>query len=470
VSRNGVRQGGRRDEVGSPSSDAHLEFCELSDPQQTIFAPASGVGRAAIAVIRISGVYADRALAAMLSGSLPLARRASLRSLYMPGSRELLDRALVVRFPERSSYTGEDMVELHVTGSRAVAAAVLGVLASIDGLRPAEPGEFALRAFENGKLDLSQVEGLADLVNAQTQAQRRQALRLADGALGAWTAEIRERLISVQTWLEAAIDFSDQDDVTPDVIIHSQQEVGALAEQIQSALLFAGRAERLKDGVTVVIAGSPNVGKSTLINALAKRNVSIVSATPGTTRDAVEATFEMCGFPVTVIDTAGIRETFDPIESEGVTIAEQRMAAADMVLWLFEGSAEGVCPLRVDGKVLRVQSKCDTVGTKVSADVISVSAHTGEGLDALFAAIENFAVGELSGAESALITNERHRRMFSECLACLQRFCAHQLRTPQIELMAEDLRAAARSLGRIAGRLDNEEILGSIFARLCIGK
>ena len=442
----------------------------LPASRDTIFAPATGVGRAAISVIRISGPACDKALAALIGGAPPDARIATLKTLHHPVTGETLDLALVIRFPAPRSYTGEDMAELHVTGGRAVLAAVVEALAQLAGMRPADPGEFALRAFENGKLDLSQVEGLAALVDAQTQAQRRLALRIAGGALTRETEAIRALIVEAMAGIEAQIDFSDQEDVDPAGLAHIHRLVETAAGRIRKTLASASSGERLRDGFNVVIAGPPNVGKSTLMNALARRDVSIVSPIAGTTRDAIEIALELRGFPVNLVDTAGIRETDDPIEREGVARARRRADEADLTLWLTEAAqADASTPPVSDRRpVLPVRTKSDLGGASPSSGPLSVSAKTGEGIDHLLGAIADSAEQLFSGPEPALITAARHRLAFEEALAHLERLLA-QPDSPA-EFLAEDLRLAARALERIAGRVDVEEVLGEIFSRLCIGK
>jgi len=438
-------------------------------PRDTIFAPATGVGRAAISVIRLSGPACDRALAALTAAPWPAERLATLKTLRDPVTGEALDRALILRFVAPRSFTGEDMAELQVTGGRAVLQGIVEALALIDGLRPAEPGEFALRAFENGKLDLSQVEGLADLVDAQTQAQRRQALRIAGGALSREAEAIRAVIVDAMAAIEAQIDFSDQEDVDPAGLVQVRHLAEAAAKRIRQTLASARSGERLRDGFNVVIAGPPNVGKSTLMNAIAGRDVSIVSASPGTTRDPVEIHLDLRGFPVSLVDTAGLRESDDPIENEGILRARRRVREADLTLWLSDraepaalGSGEA------KGPVLPVRTKIDLAGGDSPSSPIAVSARTGQGIDRLLNTIADFAEQQLSGPSPALITLTRHRLAFEEALAHLQRVLDQPDAVP--ELLAEDLRMAARALERIAGRVDVEDVLGAIFSRLCIGK
>ena len=324
----------------------------------TIFAPASGAGRAAIAVLRISGPLCSAALEAIAPGAEFPDRRAVLVTLRRPGSREPLDRALVTRFHSPRSFTGEEMAEIGVTGGRAVTAAVVKALALIPGLRLAEPGEFAWRAFVNGKIDLSAVEGLADLVEAETEAQRRQAQRIAGGALSRECEAIRASLLDAMAAVEAQIDFSDVEDAEGLTLNSVKRAARAAIERIDRALATAEAAGRLREGFTVVIAGPPNVGKSTLMNALAGREVAITSPIAGTTRDLIEVFLDLRGFPVTLVDTAGIRDdSADPLEQEGVARARRRAKSADLTLWL-DDRAGGEFP-SVAGPILSVRTKID---------------------------------------------------------------------------------------------------------------
>ena len=437
--------------------------------RRTIFAPASGLGRAAVGIVRISGPSCRSALCALIGAAPPPARRATLKTLRNPASGEELDRGLVLWFPGPASYTGEDAAELHVTGGRAVLAGVSAALAALDDLRPAEPGEFAWRAFENGKLDLSQVEGLADLVDAETQAQRRQALRIAGGALSREADAARTDILNAMARVEAAIDFSDQEDVNEATIGEAKVGAASVATRLREILRNADRGERLRDGFNVVIAGPPNVGKSTLLNALARRDVAIVSDIPGTTRDTLEVHLELRGLPIVLIDTAGIRETEDPIEKEGVARAKRRAADADVILWLsdgalFDAAFEGL----LKAPRLMVRTKADLKPKEETPEVLAISAKTGEGIDQLLDSIAAAAEEQLSGADQSLISMARHRAAFEEALANLEQAMTADPEAP--ELLAEDLRLAARALERIAGRIDVEDVLGEIFSRLCIGK
>jgi tRNA modification GTPase len=439
-------------------------------PRDTIFAPASGAGRAAIAVIRISGRACAAALEALAPGAEFADRVATLRALQDPATGETIDRALVLRFAAPRSFTGEEMAELQVTGGRAVVAGVLAALGRAPGLRPAEPGEFAWRAFENGKLDLAEVEGLADLVEAETAAQRRQALRIAGGALSRESEAIRATLVEAMALIEAQIDFSDVEDADALSLDSARALAAKAAHRLRGALAGAAAGARLREGFNVVIAGPPNVGKSTLMNALARRDVSIVSAIPGTTRDLVEVPLELRGFPVTLVDTAGIRETDDPIEREGVTRARRRADEADLTLWLSDSSVAPGAP-GGQGPMLFVLTKADRAspeGKEPLPHAIRISALTGEGLPQLLDAIADVAEEEMGGQEPSLIAQERHRLAFADALDALER--ALDPRAEELELVAEDLRLAARALERIVGRIDIEEVLGDIFSRLCVGK
>lgn len=435
--------------------------------RDTIFAPATGVGRAAIAVIRLAGPDTRAALEALAPGPIPKSRVATLRTLRDPETREALDRALVLFFPAPNSFTGEDMAELQVTGGRAVLASVVAALGRIPGLRPADPGEFALRAFESGKMDLSQVEGLADLVDAETAAQRRQALRIADGALSREADALRELALDAMAALEIQIDFSDVDEADAIVFEAVRAPAAEALARIDAALASARAGERLREGLTIVIAGPPNAGKSTLMNALARRDVAIVSALPGTTRDAIEVALDLDGYPVTLVDTAGLRETEDPLEREGIARARRRAATADLTLWLSDIAAPAPPPADLR-PVLVLVTKCDDATVMAGGNALPISARTGFGLPQLLDEIRRFAAEQLGTGSSALISNARHRLAFEDARSALRRALASEGGAE--ELIAEDLRLAARALERIAGRIDVEDILGAIFSRLCVGK
>jgi tRNA modification GTPase len=435
--------------------------------RDTIFAPASGVGRAAISILRISGPNCAAALAAIALGTEFPDRRAVLATLRSPRSEEPLDRALITRFQAPRSFTGEDMAEIGVTGGRAVTAAVVKALAIVPGLRLAEPGEFAWRAFVNGKIDLSEVEGLADLVEAETEAQRRQAQRIAGGALSRECEAIRASLLEAMAIVEAQIDFSDVEDADGATLEAVKRATRAAIERIARALATAGAAERLREGFTVVIAGPPNVGKSTLMNALSGREVAITSPIAGTTRDLIEVFLDLRGYPVTLVDTAGIRDSPDPIEQEGVARARRRAGGADLTLWLDDGVG-GETP-SVGSPVLSVRTKVDLSGPEAAgAAEFAISAKTGAGVDRLLDALADLAEERMSSREPALLIVERHRRAFEDAQKALAATFGPD--AAEWELIAEDLRRAAAAMDRVVGRIGAEDVLGQIFARLCVGK
>jgi tRNA modification GTPase len=429
----------------------------------TIIAPASGAGRAAIAVIRISGPR-TRAVLEALTGGVPPPRHASLREIGPP-ARAAIDRGLVLWFPAPASFTGEDMAELQVHGSRAVVREIVDAVLALPGTRLAEPGEFARRAFENGKLDLTQVEGLADLIDAETEAQRRQALAQAEGSLRALYESLRDELVRAQALMEAGLDFADEGDVVADVGAKADAIVATMRAAIARHLAEKS-GEVLRDGLRVVIAGPPNAGKSSLMNALAKRDVAIVSEEAGTTRDVIELHLDLGGVPVIVADTAGIREAEGRLEQAGIDRALSRVEAADLVLWVVDATAPvWLAP----AGAMAVLNKIDLApGAGTGRDVLEVSARTGEGIDRLVALLaERAAEAVASGAGGPLLTRIRHRVELESAEAALQRFADPTL-SP--ELKAEELRVAARHLGRLTGRIDVEEVLGAIFAEFCIGK
>jgi tRNA modification GTPase len=534
--------------------------------RETIYALSSGRPPAAIAVVRISGPRAGDALNALI-GRIPDPRKAALvRIRGRDGG--IVDQALALWFPGPQSETGEDVAELQLHGGHAVVAAVFAALAQIDGLRMAEAGEFTRRAFENGKLDLTAVEGLADLVMAETEGQRRQAFRQMAGALRDRSEHWRTQLIQALALVEARIDFSDEADVPQDLVTPALQIARSLEGDIASVLAEGNRGERLREGFVVAIAGPPNAGKSTLLNRIAKREAAIVSPYAGTTRDVIEVHLDLDGLPVTLLDTAGIRETDDPVEIEGVRRARERAAAADLILWVVEaGDAlqhdEGGGALRsrdevgrsarsrgvgvgvpapslggraagratqlwpsvaelspnenglssresgrapvwlirnkidlhhglnersepriqrrgksersvrvnkalknMDNKALTEKSECEFTLNEL---VFDISAKTGEGFAVLLSALGRHAGKFLAGAESALVTRERHRCALQDALAALRRALAPGLANRE-DLLAEELRLAARALGCLTGRVDVDDVLDVIFRDFCIGK
>jgi tRNA modification GTPase len=492
--------------------------CAVMSERSTIFALSSGRPPAAIAVIRISGPRAGAALDA-LGVKIPAPRQARLARIRGADS-EIIDEALALWFPSPNSETGEDVAELQLHGGRAVIAAALEALGRIEGLRPAEAGEFTRRAFENGKLDLTAVEGLADLVMAETQGQRRQAFRQMKGLLGGRAETWRQRLIQALALVEARIDFSDEGDLPENLVAPALATARELADEIGVALADGGRGERLREGLVVAIAGPPNAGKSTLLNLLAKREAAIVSPYAGTTRDVIEVHLDLGGLPVTLLDTAGIRATDDPVELEGVRRARERAAAADLVLWVVDASDGGSVgqpnPTLLPGpppppqSVWLVRNKIDLIqspgnrnehkkhniasnepalrtnkplrvmvnkGLAHSSESISnkndlefnVSATSGEGFDLLLDQFARHAEDFLAGAEQAVVTRQRHRHALEETLAALRRAQDSEMAGHE-DLLAEELRIAARALGRLTGRVDVEDILDVIFRDFCIGK
>jgi tRNA modification GTPase len=450
--------------------------------RDTIFALSSGRPPAAIAVIRISGPHAGAALRALI-GRMPAPRHATLSRVRDPAGGEIIDEGLALWFPGPNSETGEDIAELQIHGGRAVIAATLAALGKLAGLRHAEAGEFTRRAFENGRMDLTAVEGLADLVAAETEAQRRQAFHHLKGLLGERAETWRRRLIEALALVEAGIDFSDEDDVPKAAMAQAIALVRPLADEISSAC--AGAGERLREGLRVAIAGPPNAGKSTLFNRLARRDAAIVSPFPGTTRDVLELHLDLGGFPVTVLDTAGIREADDPVEREGVRRAREQAAGANLVLWVLDATAAGVReapsmghPVEVPpGTPLwRIVNKMDLLPpTKAGAlramegeGVHLVSSATGAGVDALVGAIGLFCE-KFFPPEPALVSRERQRAHLKETAGALRDAEAAAVEGRE-EIVAEHLRLASRALGRLLGRVDVEDILEVIFREFCIGK
>ncbi len=425
----------------------------------TIYALATARGRSGLAVVRISGPDAFAAGLA-LCGSLPAARVAGLRRLTWGG--ELLDEALVISFAEGASFTGEAVVELHCHGGPAVVGAVLRALSEQPGLRLAEPGEFTRRALENGVLDLAQVEGLADLIDAETEAQRRQAVRVLSGSVGQKVEGWRRDLIRAGALLEATIDFADEDvpvDVSPEVLAL----IDGLMADLGREAAGVTAAERIRDGFEVAIVGAPNAGKSTLLNQLAGREAAITSEIAGTTRDVIEVRMEIAGLPVTFLDTAGLRDTEDRLERAGIQRALARADAADLRLFLTDGSP---LPLEPVGDDLVVLGKADTKSGWLG---LAVSGKTGQGVPELMARIGEI-LSERVGSAGALV-RERHRVAVTTAIAALAESRAEVVRPDsRVELAAEHLRQAVRALDALVGRVDVDDLLGEIFASFCIGK
>jgi tRNA modification GTPase len=434
---------------------------------QTIFALSSGRPPSAIAIVRVSGPAAGAVLE-LLAGKIPTPRMAT-RALLRDAGGQPIDDVVVLWFPGPASATGEDVAEFHVHGGRAVLASLFAALSGIDNVRAAEPGEFTRRAFENGKLDLTEAEGLDDLIHADTDRQRRQALRQLKGLLGDKARSWRAQIIEASALIEAGIDFSDEGDVPAELIAPALAKVKSLLGEITEVLAAQGRTERLRDGLVVAIAGPPNVGKSTLMNQLARREVAIVSPYAGTTRDIIEVQLDLDGYPVTVIDTAGIRETDDPVEREGVRRARTRAAEADLVLWLTD--ADDMKPAESDAVTWIVRNKIDLDSTKASRQgksTYAISATRGDGLAQLISALVGHAQEFFGSAESGLIGRQRQRDLLQQAAASLER--SIEVIGKGEELAAEDLRSAAYALGRLLGQVDVEDILDVIFREFCIGK
>ena len=429
---------------------------------RVIFALATGAGQSAVAVMRLSGRGCSEVIAA-LAGQLPAPRRASLRVLRHGGVP--LDRALVLWFPGPASYTGEDSAELHLHGGPAVIAAVAEAL-EVLGARPAEPGEFTRRAFLYGRLDLTAAEGIADLIAAETEAQRRQALRQAEGGLarlhGAWAA----RLTQLLARQEAFIEF-EEEDLPTDLDARVGADAAALRTEMAAMLTEGERGEKLREGLTIAILGAPNAGKSSLLNALAGREAAIVSARAGTTRDVVEVRLVLGGVPVTLADTAGLREAADEIEAEGVRRALARAETADLRLLVFAAdAAPDAATLALRGPDALVALNKADLGAGGVDGALAVSARTGLGLDALREQLEQAALQRAGLSDAAVLTRPRHRAALRDALAELERLPLAGLP----ELRAEALRAALRALSRLTGRVDVEQVLDLVFGEFCIGK
>jgi tRNA modification GTPase len=441
---------------------------------QTIFALSSGRLPNAISVVRVSGPHTS-AILTSLGGKIPLPRMAT-RALIRDANQGPIDDAVVLWFPGPKSATGEDVAEFHVHGGRAVLAALFAALSSFENTRAAEPGEFTRRAFENGKLDLTEAEGLDDLIHADTDRQRRQALRQLKGLLGDRVRHWRQQIIEASALIEVGIDFSDEGDVPAELMAPALAKIKALHAEIAEVLAAQGRSERLRDGLVVAITGPPNVGKSTLMNQLARREVAIVSPHAGTTRDIIEVQLDLDGYPVTVIDTAGIRATEDPVEQEGVRRARIRAAEADLVLWLVEDDSQ-LPAVESEAPVWLVRNKIDLsalsggvagMGQTCGSLYFEISASRGDGLQELMTALVGHAENVFGSDEDGLIGRERQRILLRETVISLRR--SIDAVGQGEELVAEDLRAAAHSLGRLLGRIDVEDVLDKIFRDFCIGK
>ncbi|MEX3010824.1 tRNA uridine-5-carboxymethylaminomethyl(34) synthesis GTPase MnmE [Hoeflea sp. TYP-13] len=437
--------------------------------RDTIFAMSSGAGLAGVAVIRISGPDVRFGLEIMV-GHVPEARRATLTDIKdLHG--QVLDRGLVLYFEGPGSFTGEDCAELHVHGGRAVTESVLGRLAEFDGFRSAEPGEFTRRAFENGKMDLTEVEGLADLISAETEMQRRMALQQSSGSLSRQYDSWRERLIRARAMIEADFDFADEEDVPGSVADTIWPSLAELSEEIAKHLDAVRAGEIIRDGYRVVILGAPNAGKSSLLNALARRDIAIVSDEQGTTRDVLEVHLDIGGYPVILFDTAGLRENAGSVEKEGIRRALAAAGSADLVLVLEDMNApQPVADLGPSGPpVLRIGSKSDQAAEKSTENYdCIVSVKIEDGLNDLIRLLER-RVSDAAGVMVNVLPNrQRHREYLEECRRCISKALDND--SVPLELRSEELRRAGDALGRLTGKIDVEELLDLIFGEFCIGK
>ncbi len=433
----------------------------------TIFAESTARGRAGIAVIRISGLDSGRALLKLGIKKIPTPRRAIVAKIY--GSGEIIDEAMILWMPAPHSFTGEDVAEIHLHGSRAAVNILSKTLLDM-GLHPAEPGEFTRRALLNGKMDLTEAEGLADLIDAETKAQQKQAVRQMQGELKELYEGWREKIISALAHIEAYIDFPDED-LPPGLIEDFIRKIKELSFSIAGHLNDNRRGEIIRRGFRIAIVGAPNVGKSTLLNWLARRDIAIVSSHPGTTRDVIEVNLDLAGFPVTIADTAGIRESEDAIEIEGVRRAKLHAEESDMKIVMLDAAEYPDFNKKsldlIDENSLVVVNKCDL--KKVGKPYLPISLKVQTGLGELLSAIAKILEERLAPSDAPQITRHRHRTLLSETLTHLQ-----NLENPGIfkiiELAAENLRAAAAAIGKITGRIDLEEVLDELFKSFCIGK
>ena len=430
----------------------------------TIYALASAPGRGGVAVFRVSGPQAGVTIERLTKENIPNARTAALRTFFDTAG-QALDKGLVLWFPAPNSFTGEDVAEFHPHGGRAVTQAMLATLAAVPGCRLAEPGEFTRRAFEHDKLDLTQAEAIADLVDAETEAQRKQALRQLEGDLGKLYHSWADRIVKTLAHLEAYLDFPDEP-LPPELSAAHIAVLNELHTAIAAHLADGHKGERLRDGIRIAIIGAPNAGKSSLLNALAKREAAIVSPIPGTTRDVVEVPLNICGYPVLLQDTAGLRDTDDAIEAEGVRRAAARAADADLKLAVFDGTiaADTATLAQVDARTITVLTKADVAPAK--DDGVSISTITGAGIDMLLGAITGFLNTHFQAGAEPSLTRARHRTSLEQVLHAI----ARAQTAPSPELVAEDLRMALRHIGSITGTVDVEMLLDVIFRDFCIGK
>jgi len=446
---------------------------------ETIFATATAPLKSGVAVIRISGASAGEALDRLTNCKRPKPRYASLNKIYNPETKEQIDEALILWFEAPASFTGEDVAELHVHGGRAVVVELLTCLGNMKNLRIAEPGEFSRRAFLNGKMDLTQAEGLADLIDAETKMQAKLALRQKQGELGNLYEYWREEILVLLAYIEAYIDFPDEE-IPADVIEKIENNVEVLSASITTHLADK-RGERLRDGLSIAIIGPPNAGKSSLLNSLAKRDVAIVSEHAGTTRDVIEVHLDLGGYPVNIADTAGIRENAGEIEAEGIRRARIRADSADLKILVFDaldlsGASQEVLlksfSSMIDENAIIVINKMDLIAVnKIPQSIMKLgpilaSFEIGEGIEKILLKIKSFAEDNFDSSSGPLITRERHRQLLAEALQSLLSFSFSK----PVELASEDLRLAATYIGKITGRINVEEVLDRIFSSFCIGK
>lgn len=434
----------------------------------TIYALASASGRAGVAVFRLSGAAARQALVGLGVEKALEPRVATLVTLKAHGQN--IDQALALCFPAPHSFTGEDVVELHTHGSRAVTRMLLGALGSIPGLRMAEPGEFARRAFMNDKFDLAQAEGLADLIDAETASQHAQAMRQLGGDTTRRVEALRMGILEPLALMEAYIDFPDED-IPEEVLVEATRRVEALTQEIQILLDDGGVGEKIREGLEIVIIGPPNAGKSSLLNRLARRDAAIVSAEAGTTRDLIEIPMEIGGYAVTLVDTAGIRESAGEIEAEGIRRALHRARHADITLRL-----EDITTISQQSRNLADEAANGVVVVATKSDLaplphlpfpaVAISTQTGDGIEALIGVLRDAVARKMDGVASPLITRARHREAMQEALAALTRFKVND----PLELVCEELRVAASAIGKITGKIWADDVLGLVFSRFCIGK
>lgn len=433
---------------------------------RTIYALATPPGRGGVAVIRVSGAEAAQALSRLTT--LPAPRKAALRTLK--NEEKIFDRALCLYFPAPHSFTGEEVVELHLHGGRAVVKSMLAYLGTLPGLRLAEPGEFARRAFMNGKLDLAEAEGLADLINAETEAQHRQAMRQFSGGNSAVYESLRQSVIKPLSFLEAYIDFPDED-IPPQVLQEVERDISALKANITLLLDDGAIGEQIREGVEIALVGAPNAGKSTLMNALTKRDISIVSAEAGTTRDVIEVPLDIGGYKVTLVDMAGIRESHHEIERQGIDRARKKIGEAALKLLLIDVVANAEIHREslalMDDYTLLIYTKCDLAYPPITpSPALAVSAETGEGIEQLITTIRQWLDEKFTALPSPLITQSRHREALADALAALERFSSEL----PIEIQCEELRHAAFAIAKITGKIEVDDILDLVFSSFCIGK